>query len=57
MIFRKGTDFKGNPCRLFIENNAGPDGWIPTITTDSPGPSAFRIPRPFVPASVFFIQQ
>lgn len=32
----EGTDFKGNPCHIFIENNAGPNGWIPTITTDSP---------------------
>ena len=32
----EGTDFEGNPCRIFIENNAGPDGWIPTITTSSP---------------------
>ena len=31
----EGTDFKGNPCSIFIENNTGPEGWIPTITTSS----------------------
>ena len=31
----EGKDYTGKDCRIFIENNAGPDGWIPTITTDS----------------------
>lgn len=31
----EGTDFTGTPCRIFIENNAGPNGWLPQITTDS----------------------
>ena len=31
----EGKDNTGKNCRIFIENNAGPDGWIPTITTDS----------------------
>ena len=38
----EGTDYKGNPCRLFIENNAGPAGWIPKITTDSPALSSWE---------------
>ena len=31
----EGKDFSGADCRIFIENNAGPSGWIPKITTDS----------------------
>ena len=31
----EGKDYTGNNCRIFIENNAGPDGWVPAITTDS----------------------
>ena len=34
----KGKDFKGNPCKIFIENNAeiGKPYTSPTIVTDSP---------------------
>ena len=31
----EGTDYKGEKCRLFIENNVNGDSWVPTITTDS----------------------
>lgn len=31
----EGTDYKGEKCRVFIENNVNGDSWVPTITTDS----------------------
>ena len=38
----EGKDYTGQSCRIFVENNAGPDGWIPTITTDSNALSAWE---------------
>lgn len=31
----EGIDFKGQNCKIFIENNVSDDSWTPTITTDS----------------------